>query len=87
MVAIDRGDRGMTYEDCGGVYTSKDGESASADDVVVEQRGARLISLDSVLKFEIPVAITKCQFPVQPGARTDGVGGGGLRGRTCLLRV
>jgi hypothetical protein len=48
----------VTYEDGGGIYTSKDGERTSADNIVVEQRGARLIILDILLKPEIPVEIT-----------------------------
>ena len=47
-------DRGATYEDGCGVYTSEDGESSNADDVVVEQRGTWLISPDGILKLEIP---------------------------------
>jgi hypothetical protein len=41
-------------EDCCGVYTSEDGESSNADDVVVEQRGTWLVSPDGLLKLEIP---------------------------------
>lgn len=44
----------MTYENGGGVYTSEDREGANANDVVVEQRGTGLISLDGPLKAEIP---------------------------------
>ena len=44
----------MTYEDGGSVHTSKDGERTNADDIIVEQRGARLISLDRVLKVDVP---------------------------------
>lgn len=49
------GERRVTYEDGGGVYTSKDGESSNTNNVVVEQRGTGLIKLDSLLKAEIPV--------------------------------
>jgi len=43
----------MTYENGGGVNASEDGERANADDIVVEQRGTRLISFDGFLKIEI----------------------------------
>lgn len=52
-------DTGVTYEDGGGEYASKDGERAGADDIVVEQRGARLIVFDPLLKLEIPIVIAK----------------------------
>ena len=44
----------MTYESAGGVDTSKDGERANADDIVVEQRGTGLIGFNGLLKVEIP---------------------------------
>lgn len=44
----------MTYEDGGSVHTSKNGERTNADDIIVEQRGAGLISLDRVLKVDVP---------------------------------
>ena len=53
-VAVDHGDR-MTYEDGGGEHTSKDGEGTSANDIIVEQRSAGLITLNSVLKMDVPV--------------------------------
>jgi len=44
----------VTYENGGGVDTSEDSESTNTDDIVVEQRGTGLISLDGLLKLEIP---------------------------------
>ena len=36
MSAVEtEGNRGVTYEDGGGVYASEDGERTSADDIVV----------------------------------------------------
>lgn len=51
----------MTYEDGGGEHTSKDGERTSADDIIVVQRGAGLITLDSVLKMDVPAGTRRDQ--------------------------
>jgi len=45
----------MTYEDGGGEHTSKDGERTGANDIIVEQRGAGLITLDRALKMDVLV--------------------------------
>ena len=57
MSIVETGEKRVTYEDGGGVDASEDGESTNTNDIVVEQRGAGLVSLDNLLKLEIPTMI------------------------------
>lgn len=57
MSIVETGEKRVTYEDGGGVDASEDGESTNTNDIVVEQRGAGLVSLDNLLELEIPTMI------------------------------
>jgi hypothetical protein len=75
----------MTYEDGGSEHTSKDGERTGANDIIVEQRGAGLITLDSVLEMDVPAGTRWDQFPDGSAHRlgkqyglVDSIGSSGL---------